>query len=354
MGVRTLAVAAVFTAVALTGCGSEPPPDDQQPVRPSANIVDALTVVPASAERVVVRDVGGVKERAGFGDVTSESPVADQQDYFARAAGSPHAQSVLTGSRQQMRGWGWNAADVVWEVDLPDWSATIIQLRDDLDMDTVVESFQHRRYDRTEDDSALYFTLADDSAEPAGVLGTVGVVPGKSLVVTGRAPQGVAAEVARGGTVMGYEETVRRLVERVDVQRTEYASIRVGASACVSTDDLAGVRAPGTFLAAVAPLPQVDGSLIAIAAADDASVDVSMVTALPDDESAAADASARTAFLEEGHSTAYDAPYSQVVQVDAVDVDRTVVEYDLGGDMAEKVRTMINNADEPWSFCGKG
>lgn len=175
---RTLLDPPAPTVVATTPTPSTPRVEPA-PVADSALDL-ALLTVPARAEYVSFTDVGAVKERLGYADLTGQSSTRDRFDFWERARADG---SMLTGTRlydessRMSLDYGWTAEDVEWEVDFSSAetgclqsmicdraSGYVLALRRDLDFRVVLQSLTDNGFEPLEGMPAVWVT--DDDRQP--------------------------------------------------------------------------------------------------------------------------------------------------------------------------------------------
>lgn len=335
-----LVVACATLALCLSGCGSGSGRDDGSaaPAEPrgTGTFGEALAVLPSDLGPVVFRDVRGAALDAGFDRLTSEAPLSEQQDYVTASAQFGHAQSRITPAFGQMQGWSFNVTDVVWEADVVG-GHTVIVLRDGVDMDGVVADFVKAGYQRT-DAGEVVDLRGDLDAEPTvGPLLMAAVIPSQNIIVAGALPRAVGEVLTSDVDRLGDDATVTELLAAIDGTEPQWARLRAGDAAC--GDGMTSGTAP-------ARLGALDGSVVTIDA-DGGSI----VTVHPDEETAEADASARTTYLNEGRSGGLSGPYADVLDVGEASVEGRRVSYPLDVGSAERLPLLVGGLDEPWAVC---
>lgn len=342
---RGLSVASV-TAVLLCGAISCSNRESGAPMmaQRSANLQQALGLVPSSVAQLEFADMAAAKKRWGMSQVNSSTlptPAKDPElwkQYMSRARASA-AESGLVGESGGMTDWGWNALDVDWEIRMRNQGppVSIYKLRDSLDMNLVTDSLVTHKFTRSGSSDAPRFdrTIADSSGVLIFVSG-VTVIPAEHLMVN-TADKAWAAPAP--GSSLADSATVASLTAGLP-SAIDYLHLSVGANPCIAPRD------PGS------PVTKVELKKISAAAeavTDDGHAVVK--TQYADQAAAAADLDARRALLQ-GHSSQTRAPYSNLF-TGTVTAHATTLRYDLtltrGG---STVRQLIYQHDTPWALCG--
>jgi hypothetical protein len=305
------------------------------------SVDDALAVMPADATTITFTDAAAGRERLGYGDLTSESPADEIEEFVSDSIDVPWSTSSLGANYVKMEGWSWNFLDVEWEVTnrSDEVFASAYKLRDDLDMDAVLEEFADLGYEESDVDG--YPAIPDEHLLLAGPDAEALIDP-----ATGESDSLADSDLA--GDLVG------------EVEHPEYLQVSVGESSCV--DAMAALGAGSTpesmeeLAVTLAETPgyedlqPITGHVAGIAAPDGEPVARAAV-AYTDDDSAAADVDLRGEFVAEGSSVVTGQPYSELVSAD-VESDGPMVTYDLGGgDTTLRLPQMLQTNDLPWAVC---
>jgi hypothetical protein len=319
------------------------------PESDSDPIDDALAVMPADAEIVTFTDTAAAHERLGHGDLTSESSEHDVDEFInASLETAPWGASSLGASFALMEGWGWNWADVVWEAEYhsEDSYATAYKLRDDLDMETVRESFAENGYEGSDVDGYPAYSLDVQTVSGDQVvveLLNIVLMPDDHLLLAGPDAESLLAAATDDADSLADTDPAAELVDAVDAP--EYLMLVVGESSCVDTR-----RPGGVDPSALEDLQPITG-YVAAATASDGDLAAQVVSTYAGEDAAAADVGPRTELLENGTSLLTNQPYSELYSAE-VEGDGSTVRYDLGGpDVARSLPQFVQASDVPWAYC---
>lgn len=348
-------VGAVVAAVVWSGSDSD---------ASGGRLGDALAVLPADAASVTFTDAAASRERVGFGDLTSDSPESEIDHFVAESTDAPWAATSLGSYYLPMDEWGWTFLDVEWEAtyQTEEAYASAFKLRDDIDMDAVLDSFTERGYEESEVDGypAYSVDIADlpDGENAVPALLNVVAVPDDRLLLAGPDAAELVDAATGDGETLADSEVAGDLASAMG--ETEYLYLSLDEPACLDPIRMLGETATPEALEAYeasldeAPgysdLQEITGHAAGVATAD-GDVVARAVAGYADDDTAAADVEPRSEFVDGATSPISGQPYSEIVSLDASS-DGSVVTYDLGGDdVALRIPQMIQSLDLPWASC---
>jgi hypothetical protein len=321
----------------------------------SESVDDALAVLPADAEVVTFVDAAAARERLGHGDLTSESSEGEVEAFFRESMeDAPWGGSSLSTYFASMEDWGWSWADVEWEAEYvgADAYATAFKLRDDLDMDAVLDSFADQGYESSDVDGYPAYSLdvqdASGDAAPVVPLLEVVAMPDEHLLLTGPDAEALLAAATDDADTLAETDVAPELVDAID--DPEYFVLAVGESSCVPGGSGSAGQTPSEQVPGADDLNAITG-YVAAATAGDGELAAQAVSAYADEAAAAEDVGPRTALLEEGTSPISDQPYSELFDADVESAGGTL-RYDLGGDeTARRLPQLTQSFVAPWAFC---
>lgn len=208
----------------------------------SGKAAEAMRFLPADASYVEFYDSEPSSVRLGLEDLSSDSTDKKIAEYLGKAGERQWVTSSLATSYTAMASWSWHFADVEWEANYfgDDASATVFKLRDDLDMDAVIDSFAERDYERSDAGDFPEFS-ADLSAlgdEAVPVLARAIVVPDEHLVLAGPNPEALLETVRGDADSLADSDTATELLS--SFAAPEWAMLAVGESSCTDAADLLG------------------------------------------------------------------------------------------------------------------
>lgn len=338
-----------------TAAGSSSPPADGGV---TGALADALRTVPADVTSVWFTDDAAMKKRWGAEDVTSRTDPDSQAfktylDHSRTATGN----NLMAYAVVMARDWGWGGLDVQWMVAPMGQSGppvAVYQLRSDLDMSMVVDSFEQQGFSRSgpDDRPAFHADLGKTKGAPPFFDATV--LPDKHLLVTGASSDKVLAVIDDPSASLVDNPTLGRLL--AGVAGPEFAWITLGGDACLSPIDMVGPKAgPAEVSKAIAGMRDALADTHPIDGAAAVTIDDStavVTTDFADPAAAAADATIRPAMLDGGTSVVTRRPYTELFAVQNTDVQGRVLRYDLTMKRrAADLPNMILQRDMPWAYC---
>jgi hypothetical protein len=343
-------LAATVVGLTAAGCSTTGTP---VAAPPPATLTAALGTVPSGVGLVEIIDMDHARARWNMSGVngTTDPDSAAGRAYLARLT-STGSGTDLDAQFQLFRdaNTGWNAWDVQWEAR---WSGdgppvSVYKLRDDLDMQTVIKSFEAEGMQRSGTDDAVRFDgkLSADAVLGRAFLSGATVLPARHLVVAGTAG-GATLPAASTDSLAGNAAATALTAGSAPA---DYVELAVGDQACVRPGAAMGTATTPAqaqeIAASWAGLTAITGVLVA--ATDDTTVDV--VTGYPSDADAQQDLPARQHLLSTP-SLATRQPYTELFSATAAQQGNRLT-YDITGDRAaQRVRQMVQRLDTPWAFC---
>jgi hypothetical protein len=303
-------------------------------------------------------DDAAMKKRWGAEDVTSRTDPDSQafKDYLDHSR-TATGNNLMAYAIVMARDWGWGGLDVQWMVSPMGRSGppvAVYQLRPDLDMSMVVDSFEQQGFSRSGPDDRPAFHAELGKIKGAPPFFDATVVPDKHLLVTGASPDNVLAVIDDPSASLVDNPTLVRLL--TGVTAPEFAWITLGGDACLSPVDVVGPVADPAEVSkaisgmrdALADTHPIDGA--AAVTIDDSTAVVT--TDFADLAAAAADATIRPAMLDGGTSVVTKRPYTELFTVQDTDVQGRLLRYDLTMTRrAADLPNMILQRDIPWAYC---
>lgn len=270
-------------------------------LRGSSALERALSLIPAENSVVQFNNLAAAKQRWGLSEVQG-SAVTDESmaDQFAKL--NEHLvdtgmSGVLMPQVMVMGDWSWNALDVDWEISTTAAEGppvTILKLREDLDMDLVIQSLSDAGMTASGEDGQR-FDWDDPAGQSAPVfLSGVTVIADEHLLMAG--PGNIDLADDRSVSLAG-QPGVDELIAGLETPDQVY--LQIGNMACVTLDQALGQLSTPEQTEhyrqeyGLAELADVDG--VAVAIIDDTTA---VVTArYSDDATASADAPRREQLL---------------------------------------------------------
>ncbi|WP_182526592.1 hypothetical protein [Nocardioides dongkuii] len=334
---RRTAIAALVlsTACPVTGCSLlSDSSSDSSPSSPSADLEEALDVVPDTATSVTYVGRAAAAERLEIDDVETGADEEDVDRYLEGLRESMAATTTLTDYLPQMQEAAFSDLDLEWEVSAQgdDGMWVVWRIDDDVDLDEVADDMVAAGYEETEEDggrhlrSSLGAASSDGRRYPVEVMMSPVLVPDEHLIIVSPDPEAVLEVITDDGDSVLDAEDLDEVVDAAD--DAEFAHLRRDIDCGAVYED--GPLSPEETeqLNAASGLedlgrPDATGFFVH---GDDAGT-TTTVLAFADDDAAKADATAREAWLEGEPLLASGGPFTQDATWD-VETDGPLVRID--------------------------
>jgi hypothetical protein len=316
----------------------------------------ALAVVPENADEVSFTDVAAVKERLGFGDLTSESTTADRFAFWerARADGAMFTGTRLDDASSLMSlDYGWTGEDVDWEIDFAATEtgclrsmicttshAYALGLRRDLDWSIVTKSLASNGFQPSSTDPRTLRT--DDSGAPFQL---VRLIPELHVVAVGN-----EIGLLRIGNVVdgapSFGQRVGSFYDRLDAVESMHVT-----TGCVEIPDALGPESTTDDVTALLRQSPIAGlvpaRLSAVVTADRGTAHVEVDAGGGATEH---DLQTRLAIARSWPGLQTGVPFADVASMRG-SVDSPYESFTLQVSRMRELRAMTLTGDAPWALC---
>ena len=321
-------------------------------------LVQAMTLVPESAELVTFTDWARVKAGAKADDVTGQSDAA-KQGALAKwlKEQTPFAAYGFSQIETHVKDWGWNSLDLVWEAAtrVGDNPVYILKLRDDVDLAPIIKHFEERKFSKFSYQGATVFAFtggADWAKTTQRSIYTTAIFENEKLLVMSFQPKNVRAILelnAKQGKAWADVDAMKSIA--LELGEKPGAFLARASFACKTLDAMAkdiGLKpeALGKFKESFATEPVHAYSAFGLGYAmegDKTTGTVVLHYDNPDD--AKADMSVRQSDLKKGVSLSNLQPYTELLTL-----DKAVLQ---GNDILLHVLPANNSPKTLWSMISR-
>lgn len=351
---KRIAAALVSLALGFTAACSSTAGTATAPER-TGSLADALATVPASVTEVTYYDQARAMERWGVADLDAtafdDESQAEQLQTYLDKSGAAGIGSHLSQYTAGMGDWGWSGLSVDWEItyttDGPPTS--ISKLRDELDMNAVMDSLTEHKFSRSGDGEKIRFDRdqSDTLGELPILFGGATVIPSQHLLIS---TANTDFALPEHGNSLAADDTVSSLL--AGLRAADFLHLSTGDGACLDPAAVLGARAtPESIEQFAGDLPDVEPIVAAATALID-DEHGSVRTLYAEAASAESDVEARETIMNKGISWATREPYSGLFVAD-ISVNGPRMTYQLSLKTRPAiVGRAVYTRDTPWAFCG--
>ena len=343
-----------------------------------SGLLEVLESTPLNLQPVTIAYThwAAIKEAVGARELTSQAPLEDriafaQGLYYGHAVASAYGWSKLSGHSDA---WGFDSTDFEWEALISGTgtpSIYILKLRDDFDIETLVDLFVERGFVQTESHSVPLFSHGVDlslewtRASQFSILNTAVLANEKLLILSSSYPAVESFLATRSGEQPSLSERPSALAAVEQLSGLFASYLLVGESSCLrftpnplldvigTTTDESAIDVLRAWVDSGEPLYLYSALGVGYRYEEERPVGTITFT-YTSAEAAEHDFEPRRLLAESGGSAHYERPISQAYFVmESALVDGSEITFVVRpvNDQPIRLFQMVIYSDAPWAAC---